>query len=63
MKIGDARVSTFGPNLNLQTDALERFGCEKIFTETASGANVSQARSERCDRFLTQRKIHFVFEN
>lgn len=39
MKIGYARVSTFDQNLNLQTDALERFGCEKIFTETASGAN------------------------
>lgn len=39
MKIGYARVSTFDQNMFLQTDALERFGCEKIFTETASGAN------------------------
>lgn len=38
MKIGYARISTIEQNLNLQTDALERSGCEKIFTDTASGA-------------------------
>lgn len=38
MKIGYARISTQDQNLNLQTDALQKTGCEKIFTDTASGA-------------------------
>jgi DNA invertase Pin-like site-specific DNA recombinase len=38
MKVGYARVSTIEQNLNLQTDALERDGCDKIFTDTASGS-------------------------
>lgn len=38
MKIGYARVSTTEQNLDLQTDALEKVGCEKLFQDVASGA-------------------------
>lgn len=42
MLIGYARVSTIEQNLDLQIDALNCAGCEKLFTDTTSGA-----RSER----------------
>ena len=37
-KIGYARVSTREQNLDLQTDALRKAGCTRIFEETMSGA-------------------------
>jgi DNA invertase Pin-like site-specific DNA recombinase len=36
MLVGYARVSTAEQNLDLQIDALEKAGCEKIFTEKMS---------------------------
>jgi DNA invertase Pin-like site-specific DNA recombinase len=43
MLIGYARVSTTDQNLSLQKDALEKSGCEKIFSDTTSGASVERA--------------------
>jgi DNA invertase Pin-like site-specific DNA recombinase len=48
MKIGYARVSTDEQNPNLQLDALKAVGCEKLFTDKASGANVKRSELTKC---------------
>lgn len=42
MKVGYARVSTNNQNLELQIDALEKAGCEKIYRDIASGARTER---------------------
>lgn len=42
MKVGYARVSTNNQNLELQIDALEKAGCEKIYRDIVSGARTER---------------------
>ncbi|KJV05154.1 recombinase family protein [Methylocucumis oryzae] len=52
MKIGYARVSTDEQNPDLQIDALKAAGCERIFTDKASGANTKRSELARCLKTL-----------
>jgi len=47
MKIGYARVSTKDQNLDLQIEALEKAGCEKIYQEKISGATKSRPELDK----------------
>ena len=42
MHIGYARVSTDDQNFDLQRDALQRAGCEKVFEDRMSGAKAER---------------------
>ena len=46
MKIGYARVSTGEQNPQLQLDALQEAGCEKIFQDRQGGAKTDRAGLE-----------------
>jgi DNA invertase Pin-like site-specific DNA recombinase len=45
--LGYARVSTTDQQPQLQVDALERAGCYRVFTETASGAHTDRPTLEQ----------------
>lgn len=42
MKLGYARVSTLDQKLDLQLEALKREGCDRVFTDVASGAKMAR---------------------
>ena len=52
MKIGYARVSSVGQNLDSQLEALKKAGCEKIFQEKKSG-------TQSANRIELQRALEF----
>jgi DNA invertase Pin-like site-specific DNA recombinase len=52
MLIGYARVSTTDQTLDLQHDALEKIGCTKVFTDTASGAKAERTGLEQALNYV-----------
>jgi DNA invertase Pin-like site-specific DNA recombinase len=55
MKVGYARVSSTGQNLEAQIELLKRAGCEKIFHEKKTG-------TKRTDRVELENALDFVRE-
>jgi DNA invertase Pin-like site-specific DNA recombinase len=54
MLIGYARVSTQDQTLDLQKDALEKIGCTRIFTDTASGAKAERKGLEEAINYVRE---------
>jgi len=61
MLVGYARVSTEDQSLDLQKDALEKIGCIKIFTDTASGAKAERKGLEEALGYVREGDILVVW--
>ncbi len=61
MKIGYARVSTKEQNLDLQIEALEKAGCEKIFQEKISGATKNRPELDKMSEQFREGDELFVW--
>jgi DNA invertase Pin-like site-specific DNA recombinase len=62
MKIGYARISTADQNLSPQTDVLSAAGCEKIFTDVASGARTQRPGLDQAISFCRKGDILVVWK-
>lgn len=61
MLVGYARVSTQQQTTDLQTDALTRAGCERIFTEKASGARTDRPELRAALDYMRQGDVLVVW--
>lgn len=62
MKIGYARVSTDEQSLDLQLDALKVAGCERFYTEKASGAKDDREQLQRAIDTLRSGDVFVVYK-
>jgi DNA invertase Pin-like site-specific DNA recombinase len=60
--IGYARISTTDQNLDLQIDALEKAGCDKIFRDTVSGANADRPGLTQAMIFMREGDVFVVWK-
>jgi hypothetical protein len=57
MLLGYARVSTDQQDHALQLDALAKAGCDRVFTETASGTKIDRIELAGCWKCLVQETL------
>ena len=62
MKIGYARVSTQDQNLEMQLDALQNIGCEKIFQEKASGIKSDRPQLAAMQLILREGDVIYIYK-
>lgn len=62
MKIGYARVSTDDQNLDMQLDALNKAGCERIYQEHASGKNTERKELSKMLDALREGDVIVVYK-
>ncbi|SKC19693.1 recombinase family protein [Dyadobacter psychrophilus] len=62
MKIGYARVSTQDQNLEMQLDALQKAGCEKVFQEKASGIKSDRPQLAAMQQILREGDIIYIYK-
>jgi len=61
-RIGYARVSSVGQNLDAQRDALQQAGCVRIFTDTMTGARMDRPGWERLLEYVRPGDLIVVSE-
>jgi DNA invertase Pin-like site-specific DNA recombinase len=62
LKIGYARVSTLDQSLDLQLDALEKAGCEKVFKEKLSGMKEDRPHLQELLNYAREGDILVVYK-
>lgn len=62
MKVGYARVSTEEQNTDLQVDALNAAGCERVFTEKASGVKTDRPALAELMSFVREGDVVVVYK-
>src|SRR5262245_44925861 len=61
MLIGYARVSTNDQTLDLQRDALQQAGCERLFTDTVSGTKAERPGLDEALKHLRSGDVFVVW--
>lgn len=61
MLVGYARISTADQSMNLQEDALKRAGCERVYTDTASGATSERTGLKEALDFMREGDVLVVW--